>query len=293
MSGISTSCMLVNLRVGMWSGRRLDKAISSEVTTAKHASEDALRVNKLIVPKETIAPVVTAANSLRSNFYTSTLPWADQGARAVTRIGYRPFLERHERLGDEFYRCARHLVNVTYPTARAQAEFRMGDAFVEDDYPEPGELLEKFYVKIETDPIPSGSDFRVDISKQDAEAIRQQIEERTRSRLNEAAKSIWERLRGVVDHYAKTMANADLKFKEATVRNLHDLVEAMPALNILEDPALDAFAKEVRQTLSWTPKEIRDDGATRKAAADEAAAMLAKMDSMMNAFSGMNLKEAA
>ena len=290
---ITSSCMLVNLRVGMWSGRRLDKAISSEVTSAKHAQEDTLRVNKLIVPKDTIAPVVTAANALRANFYTKTLPWAEQGARAITRMGYRPFLEAHEKLAQSFYGAARHLVRVTYPEARAQAEFRMGDAFVESDYPDPCELSDKFYVAIETDPIPSGADFRVDISKQDAEAIRQQIEERTRSRLNEAAKSVWERLQGVVEHYARTMANADIRFKDATVRNLHDLVEAMPALNIMEDPALDAFAKEVRQTLSWTPKELRDDDAARKSAADEAAAMLAKMDSMMNAFSGMQLQEAA
>jgi hypothetical protein len=90
------------------------------------------------------------------------------------------------------------------------------------------------------------------------------------------------------------MANTDIKFKDATVRNLHDLVEALPALNILEDPALDAFAKDARQSLDWSAKEIRDNPETRKAAAAEAEAVLDRMSGFMNAFSGMQqLKEAA
>ena len=170
----------------------------------------------------------------------------------------------------------------------------MGDAFDPNDYPDPYDLKDKFYVKLDIDPVPQGSDFRVDISKQDAEAVKQQIEERTRSRIQTAAKDVWERLRTVVDHYAKTMANTDIRFKDATVRNLHDLVEALPALNILEDPALDAFAKDVRQTLNWTPKELRDDPEARKAAATEAVDVLDRMSGFMNAFGGGDeLKEAA
>ena len=291
---VQNSCMLVNLRIGAWAGRRLDKQISREITDQKGAQEDALAVNKHLVPKETLAPIVTASNALRGHFYDKTLPWADQGARVITRVGYRPFLEAHEKLMANFTGAAERLVEVDYPAARARAEFRMGDAFNPDDYPEPRELLDKFYVKLDIDPIPEGADFRVDVSKQDAAAIRQQIEDRTRTRIQAAAADVWGRLKLVVEHYAKTMANTDIKFKDATVRNLHDLVEALPALNILEDPALEAFAKDVRQSLDWTAKEIRDDPETRKAAAAEAEAVLDRMGSMMNAFGGVqNLREAA
>jgi hypothetical protein len=286
--------MLVNLRIGAWAGRRLDRSISEEITEQKNATGDALRVNKHLVPKETLAAVVSASNALRGHFYEATLPWADQGARVITRVGYRPFLEKHEKLMRNFQDAATHLVEVDYPAARAQAEFRMGDAFNEEDYPAPWELREKFYVKLDIDPIPEGKDFRVDISKEDAAAVKQQIEERLRGRVQAAAKDVWGRLRLVIEHYAKTMANTDIKFKDATVRNLHDLVEALPALNILEDPALDAFAKDARQSLDWSAKEIRDNPETRKAAAAEAEAVLDRMSGFMNAFSGMQqLKEAA
>ena len=291
---ITNSCMLVNLRIGSWAGRKLDRGISEEVTEQKGARDDALRVNKHLVPKETLAAIVTASNALRGHFYEKTLPWADQGARVITRVGYRPFLEQHEKLMRNFQDAATHLVEVDYPAARAQAEFRMGDAFNPDDYPAAHELLEKFYVKLDIDPIPEGKDFRVDISKEDAAAVKQQIEDRLRSRVQAAAADVWSRLKLVIEHYAKTMANTDIKFKDATVRNLHELVEAMPALNILEDPALEAFAKDVRQSLDWSPKEIRENPETRAAAAVEAKAVLDRMDSFMNAFSGFQgLKEAA
>ena len=291
---VTQSCMLVNLRIGTWAGRKLDRGISDEVTEQKGARDDALRVNKHLVPKETLAAVVTASNALRGHFYEKTLPWADQGARVITRVGYRPFLEQHEKLMRAFNDAATHLVEIDYPAARAQAEFRMGDAFNPEDYPAAHELLDKFYVKLDIDPIPEGKDFRVDISKEDGAAIKQQIEDRLKGRVAAAAKDVWDRLRLVIEHYAKTMGNPDIRFKEATVRNLHDLVEAMPALNILEDPALEAFAKDVRQSLDWTAKDIRDNPETRKAAAAEAEAVLDRMGSFMNAFSGFQtLKEAA
>lgn len=284
---IANSCMLVNLRIGAWSGRRLDKAISREVVQQKHADEDALRVNKHLVPKETLAPSVTAANALRAHFYAKTLPWADQGARVITRVGYRPFLDEHERLVAAFNDTISQLVNRDYPSALAKSEFRMGEAFDPNDYPSAEELWDKFYVKLEIDPIPQAQDFRVGVSKQEAAAIQAQIEDRLRTRVQDAARSVWGRLKDVVEHYAQTMATADKTFKEATVRNLHELVEALPALNILEDPTLDQFAKEVRQSLNWTAREIRDDPETRKAAAEEASRVLDRLNGMMGAFSGM------
>ena len=85
---------------------------------------------------------------------------------------------------------------------------------------------------------------KIDLPAAEPDRIKQQIEDRLKGRVAAAAKDVWDRLRLVIEHYAKTMGNPDIRFKEATVRNLHDLVEAMPALNILEDPALEAFAKD-------------------------------------------------
>lgn len=289
---IVNNCMLVTLRLGSWSGRRLDKGISGEVTAQKEAQEGSLTVNKQLVPKDVLAASVTAANNVRAHFYEKTLPWAEQGARVITRTGYQKFIEDHQALVGLFHSAVEDLIAVGYPQARAQAEFRMGLAFNLADYPEAYELRDKFYVDLDIAPVPTGADFRVDISSQAAEAIRQQIETKTRDRLAEAAKSVWERLRDVVGHYAKTMGDQDIKFKEATIRNLHDLMDAMPALNITEDPALDQFAKEVRQSLSWSSAEIRKDPSTRAAAAAEAERILDQMSGFMNAFGGQQ-QEAA
>lgn len=281
---VQRNCMLLEMAVGGWAGRRLDRAIGQEVTAAKLAKDDALSVNKQLVPKEVLAPVQAAANAVRSHFYDATLPWSQHGARVVTRRGYTAFLQKHHELREAFEREIETLVTTTYPQAVAAAEFRMGLAFDLADYPLPETLRDKFYVTLEINPVPVGADFRVDMSNDETAFIQQDIEARVRQRTFDAAASVWERLRVVIDHYQKTMANADIKFKEATVRNLQDLVEALPALNVLEDPRLEAFGAEVRQSLSWSAKELRASDDTREGAAQEAERILKSMDSFMNAF---------
>ena len=52
-----------HLQIGIWMGYRLDKEVSRKVTEDASAMPDAARVNKHIVPKDSLAGMVSAASA--------------------------------------------------------------------------------------------------------------------------------------------------------------------------------------------------------------------------------------
>ena len=63
---IVNDSMIVNLQIGVWMGYRLDKSASQKVTADAGAVQDAARVNKHLIPKEALKPIVSAAGAVRS-----------------------------------------------------------------------------------------------------------------------------------------------------------------------------------------------------------------------------------
>lgn len=280
---ITQKAMVLNLQIGIWQGYRLDKEASRKVTNDANASSDAARVNKHLVPKEALKPVVTAAGAVRTHFYERTLPWKDNGDRLLTRTMYMDFIEEHERLVGEFNNAVSTFLAEAYPAARDQAEFRMGDLFKSDDYPSPASLRQRFYVNLDIDSITDASDFRVSLDEEHAAAVRSQMERAMGERIGRAMQDIYTRLSEVVGHFAKKMGSDDV-FRDSTVRNIEELVALIPGLNVLDDPDLNALGAEIKAKLTGIdPKDLRKDKVTRSQAAKDAEAIMERMAGFMNA----------
>src|SRR6056297_1955637 len=102
---ISSSAMLVDLSISTWTARKLDKGVTDEVNTSKHASQQASRVNKNLLPgvKE-LDEVVKHAAMIRNWVAARTLPWSDYGPRLITTDKFFEFkqgLDDHEKLFNE------------------------------------------------------------------------------------------------------------------------------------------------------------------------------------------------
>lgn len=285
---ITNDCMVVNLQIGLWLGYRLDKTASSKVTSDAGAEQDAARVNKHLVPKEALKQVQAASNAVRHHFYEKTLPWKDNGDRLLTRKMYMSFVEEHGKLQSDFYSAVDTFLNVQYPKARDQASFRMGDLFNPADYPTATELDRKFYVRLDIDAVTEANDFRVQLSS-DAEdrAVRDQMERAMQDRISRAMGDVWDRLSTVLGHFAAKMSTDDV-FRDSTVKNLEELVELLPALNVTNDPRLDQITRDIERTVvGYTAKDLRVNKAARAAVADEAKRIMDDMAGFMNAFGGV------
>lgn len=282
---IVTKCMMVNLQIGIWKGYRLDREASAKVTNDAGADSDAARVNKHLVPKESLKEIERAQTAVREHFYRKTLPWKDNGDRLLTRMMFRPFIEDHEALVGSFQDAVDKFITVSYPQAREQAQFRMGDLFDANDYPVAESLRRRFYINLDIDGVTEANDFRVSLDVEHADEVRESMERAMTERIGRAMRDVWTRLSDVVGHFASKMSESDAVFRDATVRNLEEIVELLPGLNVLDDPDLKALGDEIQAKLiGYDPKDLRKKPEVRSEAAEQAREIMERMQGFMSAF---------
>ena len=273
---IAKDCLVLNLQVGTWMGYKLDKATTRRVTDEAGATSDAARVNKHIIPTESLKPVTVAVGRVRSFFYDSTLPWKDNGDRLLTRTRYMDFIEKFEQLKSEHDDAAEDFLINRYPKAKAQAEFRMGELFNLNDYPSADALRHKFYVNLDIDAVGSAFDARLD----DRADILQ-------ARVNKAVQSLWTRLAAPLEKFSEKMNGNDI-FRDSLVLNLREVSAFIGDLNLTGDPELEEIRQRIDTELAaYDPDDIRKDPKLRKALGDEAQSIIDTMSSFMAAFSGV------
>ena len=281
---ISNECMVLNLQIGLWAGHRLDKDASQRVTTEANADADAVRVNKHLVPKAAMQPILTATSGMRNHFYLQTLPWKDNGDRLLPRKMYEAFIVKHGEHVQRFEGEVSRFLDVTYPQARDQAEFRMGSLFKLDDYPAAEALRNRYYVNLDIDAISEAGDFRVKLDESSLELIKGNMQRAVEIRMSKAMYAVWERLADVLGHYATCLAS-DASLRKPMVTNLEEIVAMLPDMNILNDPDLERIRKRIEDTLiGFDVHQFRSDTTTRKAVASEAQAIMQEMSGFMNAF---------
>jgi hypothetical protein len=284
LMSITTKAMVLNLQIGIWQGYRLDKDASRKVVQDAGAEGDAARVNKHLVPKESLKKIVSTSNAVRAHFYEKTLPWKDNGDRLLTRLMFADFIEQHERLVGEFKDAVDEFITDGYPQARAKAEFRMGELFNLNDYPAAESLRRRFYINLDIDAVTEAGDFRVQMDQDQLDSVKQSMEQALRDRIGRAMRDVWERLSEVVGHFATKMGSDDI-FRDATVRNIEELVELLPGLNVLDDPDLKAIGEEVKAKLAGhDPKDLRKNKTIRSQAAQDAKEIMERMSGFMSAF---------
>ena len=286
--GIVNDAMILNIHIGMWSGQRFDRDATSRVTRDNHASHDAARVNKHLVPREALARITSAAGAIRTHYYALTLPWRDNGDRLLTRKMYMQFMNEHAKLRDEFYTEVNQFLEVTYPSSVARAEFRMGDMFDPRDYPEAKFLSSKFYITLDIDAVTEASDFRVTMEDDERKNIMEQMEFAMGERINRAVSDVWTRLHKVVENLHGRLADKDAIFRDSLLSNVRDLAEMIPALNVLEDEALAEIGERTLAMLDGVdPANLRKQPEAREEVADAAQEILGVMGGYMKAFAGM------
>lgn len=281
---IATHCLVLNLRVGVWSGHQLDKSASQRLTSEASATDDAARVNKHLISKAALAEVTKAANALRTHFYTHTLPWKDNGDRVISRKPFLSFIEQHEKLMSDMHRAADNFAHVIYPAERERARFRMGALYNPSDYPSPDEVRRRFYASLDIDPVTEIGDFRVKLEAQAQQTLKTQVERAYQERVDRAMQSVWQRVADMVTTFAqRTAANQAIRVE--LVDNLREIVQILPDLNIVSDPQLESIRKLIESKLIDNDASVlRTDDAVRLQAAAEAAAIADQMRSFMAAF---------
>ncbi len=277
MSQIQNKAMLSTLNCSQWSARRLDKKASKEIEQS-HGAKDAGRFNKLLISAEALKPISNLVGKIRTYHEEVTLPWMDDGKRLLPAKLYLEYTSTMRGMKAEFDRLVGEFVQ-NYPTLIKEARLKLGTLYDPNEYPSPDVIRGKFDMVVRFEPIPDASDFRVDISDEDVKAIRADITKNISAQQQEALQHCWDRLRDVVSKIEERLSDPDAIFRDSLIENARSLVKILPALNLLEDPDLEAARAAVEHRLCMaSPQRLRDDKAVRAQTAQAASEILQRMN---------------
>jgi hypothetical protein len=169
-----------------------------------------------------------------------------------------------------------------YPQYIEQVRPELNGLFREEDYPAAEKLRRKFGVKLEVLPIPTGNDFRVQMSAEEQARVAREIDTNVRESLARGTEDLWKRLRDVVSHMVDRLNEPESRFHATMVTNVFDLVELLPHLNVNNDADLSRFADQIRQRLCGsTAQDLKKHDLLRVATATDAAEIVAEIDSVL------------
>jgi hypothetical protein len=279
---ITERAMLAAVHISIWTAVKHDRKISREVAHQHGAHVGAGRYNKqLLNGAENLDELRTLAGRIRQHFYKITLPWSDEGFRLLPSNFYFDLMARMREFEASFEQGVDNFLAV-YPHYIDQVRPELNGLFREEDYPSADKLREKFGVKLEVLPIPSGADFRVQMSAEEQARVAREIDANVRQSLTRGTEDLWKRLREVVSHMVDRLNEPESRFHASMVTNVCDLVEILPRLNITGDPDLNRLADEVRQRLcNYSSQDLKKHDLLRDTTATDAADIVAQMDNIL------------
>jgi hypothetical protein len=277
---LSTSAILVELTIRSWSGRKLDRKVTEEVTKGKSANKDAARVNKnLFAGSDKLEKINNFVSSARQEHYTMTMPWSS-GTRLLPFKQYFDFTSWANKSKVEFDDMVEAFLS-EYSTLISAQAFRLGAMFNAKDYPTRDELAAKFSFSYTLIPMPEAGDFRIDaeadLKKELEEHYANAYEERTKAAMDD----LWGRLYETITHLRDKCALDKTVFRESTLENALELCTLLTKLNVTGDSKLEQRRKDLEKALVGVDTEgLRKDVGVRNDTKAKMDAILKKMEGL-------------
>lgn len=127
--------------------------------------------------------------------------------------------------------------------------YAWGTLYDPEDYPDSSTLREKFGIEMDILPVPTAQDFRVDVAESEINRIREEISRNVVLRQRKAMDDAWSRVHDVVDTIYLRLSADKPVIRDSLIENARELTALLPGLNVIDDPAMTAVAKEITDNL--------------------------------------------
>jgi hypothetical protein len=282
---ITQCAMLVRFSVSAWTGRAIDRKATEEIAASHNTTSDVGRYIKVLVSKDAITGIHNAQLHLRSVFNDWTLPWDSDGVRILNSVAYFDFTKAMQDAQTVYDEKVDAFV-AQYETLVKDAEKRLNGLFNAKDYPAPQDIRRKFGHSLVVMPMPDARDFRVALSKAEADNVRANIEAHVRKTVQDAMSDAWQRLYDEVKHMA-TILKEKKAVHDSMRTNLVNLCGLLSKLNITNDSKFDEMRKEVERGLcQYDVQSLRKSKTLRSRVGNDAEAMMKKMEGYMGVRKG-------
>lgn len=271
---IQNSSVLVDLHIGVWTGRKMDKRVAEQIDANNNTKAKAGNYHKkLLAGTAALDDLHNLVGRIRVWHYENTLPWSDNGARILPMVNFFDYKAKLTEYKQEFTDCAETFY-AAYPSLVSAAAFTLSGLFNSGDYPDVDSIRKKNYFYAVFSPVPSSGDFRVDIP----EEYRKELEEIGKQREEAAMKDLWDRLHSCLKPISEKLAGAEKQiFRDSLINNAVELCSMLTRLNVTGDPRLEHARQEIEKALLGLDlKDLRKDNALRldtKARVDQILSM--------------------
>jgi hypothetical protein len=264
VSRITDRAVLVNIAIGMPGVVRTDKALTGKIHADYSMDKEAGQYKKLRFPPNALKEIQSLATEARSNFhYDQTLPWSDEGYRILPAVKILDYLRKIGEYKARFEELVTKF-GENYQSFVDWAKEKHNGSFDPSEYPGAEIEKQKFYFRINTVPIPSGADFRIQMETDALKEMVASVDERVKQAVENARVDLWKRLEQPVKSLVERMEYANNPANRANLHksmftNIKAICDAIPSLNITEDKNLETLKDEIEKTLCSIDVETLKD----------------------------------
>ena len=251
---------------------------SSATTTRKPSAEsDAGRWVSRLWPKEALDPINTHDRATRAFHLDMTLPWLDNSKRILPSSRFADYMDSVRQRKAERTALVAAFINRYDHWIQEAATMRQG-TFRHADYADRSTAEARFSFKVEAEPVPHKDDFRVALAAPDMDAMQATLEERLAVGVRIARNDLLRRISEPLAHMVERLAEPGATFRDSLFENVRQIAHLIPALNITDDPEIEAIRQKITSSLDHLdPGTVRDSAFERKRTAAAANEILSTM----------------
>jgi predicted DNA-binding protein len=253
---VRETALLASISISLWGAERNDRQIMDQVKVNAGATGNVGRAVKNLMAGAdgALKDVRSAFMAVRLQHYQLTLPWVSD-PHAERQRGPRllpnALFDRYMTMMGLKRRSAMQALDAfiaAYPQDIQTAQANLAGLAKPEDYPDPAEVRAMFKIAFDFEPIPSGHAF-AGLPDSTLEKLGAALERKQKVMLDTAAQAMWRELRERVDYLASRLEKPDAAFKAATLSNVQELADLVPAWNVKRDTRADEVVADIHDAL--------------------------------------------
>jgi len=281
---ISSSAVLAELNISIWTANKLDKGATDSMLASNSASSGSAQVRKNLMAGSNKRKRI-ADYGARARLYhnQTTLPWSDKGSRLLPTSLFMEYKQNMNSIERNMNAMIQDFFT-SYDDLVLDAKLHLGSLFNASDYPSIDSLGDKFAFKLVFSPLPESNDFRLDIPQIEMQELSEKYENAFNDRLNDAMRENWDKLHKTLTHLSDKLTETEedseskKRYHDSLITNATELCGLLTHLNITKDPKLEEARKSLELTMLGV--DIEDI----KEHADVRSNVKNKVDEILNKF---------
>jgi hypothetical protein len=265
------SLIIAELNISVWTGRKLDKQATREVTTSNNADANVGAFHKKLLGDcpELIAVQKHAAN-VRNWHYEQTSVWGALGQRTLPNALFPKYYEELTALEAEFTTLTETFLTA-YSWAQTEARAKLGSLYRDSDYPTTDALRSKFSFGHSQQPMPTAGHWQLDMINEHNQILAESYAKTYNERLDATMREVWQRTYDAMSKMSERLdyTGGDVKdkkvFRDSLVYNLRDLLTLLDAFNVENDHRMASMRNKLEAALEGvSPDALREDDHLRR-----------------------------